>query len=335
MKITEQLEEKRKLENRICEIRVALGYYIHIDNLQLAAAGKRNYADTLKKEKADKLSNVRVYAGDITLAEAEALEAEKVYNGAQTEKKQLEDEKMVLDAQLAKITIKCSYSELLEIQGEKEALAEKVDKIRTAIAAATANERPYLVEPDHPLSLLMEIRNALLADIAIGEPVEQQELDRIQDEIREDEGKLSEMVDFSIVQSHAIDGLNLKLAEAEERLATVDQRHRGAFFHYLWGEIESAGLKYTVMAQELGEVFTWIAAASDLLKQCGTPKSVLAHKAGSFRIPCLTIDDASATWNAWAPPQVFDYERVDKHAAVQDVVSFLDQSGIKRPRKVQ
>jgi chromosome segregation ATPase len=97
MKLTEQFAGKRRLEEKIDEIRVALGAYTTIDNLQLAAEGKRRYVNSLRKELSDESSNVRVYPGDIDLAEAEAREAETIFSDALAKKNQLTDELKTLE----------------------------------------------------------------------------------------------------------------------------------------------------------------------------------------------------------------------------------------------
>jgi hypothetical protein len=237
----------------------------------------------------------------------------------------------MLDGNLRIYSIQVGKADLLKIQGEKEALLAQIGKIKEAIAAETANEKPYLVEPDHPLSLLMQQRNAFLADIAIGELVDQAELDAVQEKISEQEARLSEAIDSSIVQANTTEGLKRKLSDCEEQLKIVEQQHKDAFFHFLSIEIEAAGRKYSAMALEFGDLFTWITAASDLLKKCGTPKPVLDIGSSDFRIPTLRLAGCTAPGVGYVAKHLFRYERVNRNAAVLDVINWLDKMGIEPP----
>ncbi len=334
MEIIGLMTKKRHIEEEIAKARTGLGSFMHIGNLQLAAEGKRNQAIDLKKNLNDKSCNVRVYQGDVDLAMMEADEAEKEFKDASDRKSELESSLHELEAELLALDITCDKETLLKIQAERESLAAQVEAVMGAIDSETVRQNELKKEPGQPLALLIGERDTLLADVALGDAVDNQKIEALNDQIKDEEDRLAQRRRSSLAHTNAIKGLERKLAEAKEQLASIEQQHKDAFFHYLCGEIEAAGIEYAKKAGELGELFTWLAAAGDVLKENGTPRTVLGIGAQNFKIPALNVKACPVYGPGYGPRWIFDYERTSRHAAVVEVIAGMEAVGIAAPVKI-
>ncbi len=319
---------KRDLEKREAELRQELSNLPDLGIIKTAAASKR--AEYNKYTGQDK-TRAQAEPWELKILKKEAEGAEKKVADVEKQRHELTNELDGVIEHLASLSFKISKKNLLTLQENKCSIEKTIQRLRSTIKQVEEGGLAAPVGNDHPLAVLNAQKESLLADAAMGQQINEAELQAIEEQILEEEKQHSELVDGLIKKAQTVEGLKTKLAEQTEALQVAKEQHRDAFSIFIRQEIETAGQEYVTHAENLISVLLKILSMSDILKNLGLPHAVTGGRLWKMEIPKLNVAACNPTQQ---PTCLFSFDHIGdkRQQASQDTKRGLEIMGINIPQ---
>lgn len=324
----ENFKIKRELEKREAELRQELSNLPDLGVLKMAASSKRaRYNKYVKQDKTHKQAE----PWELKILKKEAEGAEEEAAGVEKQRQELKGELEKIEEKMASLSFKISKKKLLILQSNKCSIEKTINRLCSTIEQLEEGELSAPVGSDHPLAVLNAQKESLLAEAAMGQQINEDELQAIEGQILDEEKQHSELVEGLIKKAQTVEGLKTKLAEQTEALQVAKEQHRDAFSIFIRQEIETAGQEYVTYTENLISTLMKILSMSEILKSLGLPHTVTGGGLYRMEIPKLNV----AACNPGQSPSClfsFDHLQSKREQAAQDVKDDLGKMGIEIPQ---
>lgn len=263
--------------------------------------------------------------------EQEAEEAEKIAADALEKREKLKEKIADLESKLKSMQINVDVADIVEVQKRRADIDGLIRKIRKTIETEELKIGCVEVDDTHPLRLLIAQREAVLADIALGNKVSDKIIESLSDKIANEEKLHSDLVASATNIRHGINGLKAKLAELEQELIRMDRYHTEMVMAFLGQEMHVFEKEYSALALKLSEVFVKIAVLESILEEHGSPLNALPGSAYKFSIPALNFPQSQSAGETERTGYLFRFTGIDMRKELQAIVKTYEGKGIVVP----
>ncbi len=224
--------------------------------------------------------------------------------------------------------------DLHEIQSRICSVEESIEIIRLALKKEESGHVTFVPDPDHPLTILTNKKEALLADIALGVEVSEEDLRSINEAILEEEKIVSSLIDSSVEKSHTISGLKARLAHFQNELSQARRQHLEFFNIFMQQELEAACERYVTLADGIASQFMRIRSIDSILERCGLPRQLYSNGGKELMIPLLNVTICRHHRCFGDGKYHFREDYADDKSALQQANDKLKSAGIDVPQRI-